>query len=90
MIQVAQLMNHPLFQSLAKVRAGGRLERLLKAQPRKSDEEIVTELFLATISRPPTTDEMHAAVSRLRQNREQGAEDVLWALLNRMDFVFDL
>ena len=38
MVQVAQLMNHPMFKSLAKVRPGSRLERLLKAQPRKPAE----------------------------------------------------
>ena len=90
MVQVAQLLNSPLFKALVKVRPGSRLEGLLKAQPRKSDEEIVTELFFAAISRPPTPEEMRVAIAPLRQNREQGAEDLLWALINRMDFVFNL
>ncbi len=90
MVQVAQLLNSPLFKSLATVRAGGRLESLLNAKPGKSDEEVVTDLFLATISRPPTPQEMRTALVPLKQNRQHGAEDLLWALINRMDFVFNL
>lgn len=90
MVQVAQLLNNPLFKSLVEARPGSRLEGLLKAQPRKSDEEIVTELFLATVSRLPTAGEMRIATGPLKKNREQGAEDLLWALINGLDFVFNL
>ena len=66
-----------------KVTKGGRLEKLLT---RKNDE-LVNELFLATISRKPTEAERTQSLQLIARERERGAEDLLWALLNRADFI---
>jgi hypothetical protein len=87
LVQAASLLNHELVLKRVKVQKGSRLERLLSAQPSKSNGEIVEELFLATVSRYPTGEEKGKAVALLERNREQGAEDLLWALLNRVDFI---
>lgn len=71
-----------------EVRKGSRLEALLTATPPKSDTEIVKELFLATISRIPTQHEEEVALNLLKGDRQRGAEDLLWALINRIDFIF--
>jgi Protein of unknown function (DUF1553)/Protein of unknown function (DUF1549) len=90
MIQTATLLNHNEILERVKVKPGSRLEKLLKATPPKSNREIVAELFLATVSRPPTPAEEKMAIGLLEKgDREQGAEDLLWSLLNRMDFIFD-
>ena len=74
---------------LGKLRAPeNRLSRLLaKNAP---DPEIVTELFLATLSRPPLAEEASAVLSHVAsaQNRRQAWEDVQWALLNTNEFLF--
>lgn len=88
MVQAASLMNHELVLERVKIQEGGRLHSLLRSEPSKSNEEIVEELFLATISRPPTAQEMSTSTSLLERLRDQGAEDLLWALLNRADFIF--
>jgi hypothetical protein len=49
----------------------------------------VKELFLATVSRFPTPEEEAMGIKLLAGGREQGAEDLLWALVNRVDFVFN-
>jgi hypothetical protein len=65
--------------------------RLGKLLARKvSDAEILNELFLATLSRPPLPDEGKAAlnhVARAKVKREAW-DDVLWALLNANEFLF--
>lgn len=87
MVQAASVLNHELIRERVEIRDGSRLERLLRSEQAKSNEEVVEELFLATISRPPTEAERSQSVSLLASHRDRGAEDLLWALLNRLDFV---
>jgi len=46
-------------------------------------------LFLATLSRLPTETEKGEAIELLREYHTQGAEDLLWTLLNKSEFVAD-
>jgi hypothetical protein len=72
-----------------KVRSGdGRLARLLRAK--KADDEIVEELFLAALARPPT-EAQKAAVRRelAAGGREEVFRDLFWALLNSKEFSFN-
>lgn len=56
----------------------------------KSDQEIVTELYLAAVCRPPSPGELEIAVKQiaLRGERPAGFEDICWALLNTDEFLF--
>ena len=90
MVQAASLLNHELVLQRTQIQEGGRLHGLLRSEVPKSNQEIVDELFLATISRFPTAQERSMSVSLMERLRDQGAEDLLWALLNRADFVFCL
>jgi hypothetical protein len=63
------------------------VEQLVKSG--KSNGEIVDELYLATLSRPPREEEKKLALSWLEADRKQGAEDLQWSLLNKLDFVFN-
>jgi len=83
-------LNHKAILERVKVKPGSRLDKLLKATPPKSNQEIVADLFLATVSRPPNAAEEKMATGLLeRGDRDQAAEDLLWALLNREDFLFN-
>ncbi|MDX1984327.1 MAG: DUF1553 domain-containing protein [Bryobacteraceae bacterium] len=84
MVQTAMLLNHDLLRERVKVQKDGRLETLLKGP----DKQLVEELFLAGLSRLPTAGEERIALQALASGREQGAEDLLWAMLNRLDFLF--
>jgi hypothetical protein len=57
-----------------------------------SDQEAVTQLFLATIGRPPSDDEMKVAIFNRGVNRFNDREvwlsDLQWALLNKTEFLF--
>lgn len=65
-----------------------RIGKLLASK--LSESEIVAELFLATLSRPPLADEVQAALSHVASasNRRAAWEDIQWALLNTNEFVF--
>jgi hypothetical protein len=88
MVQAAILMNDMVIRERLKVTKGSRLEALLRSEKPKSNPEIVDELYLAALSRFPSEKEKTAAVDLLREYREQGAEDLLWVLVNRLDFLF--
>jgi len=87
MPQALYLINSEHLES--KVTQGQRIKRLL-AQGR-SDDEILTELYLATLSRFPTPEERKKTITYLanQPQRERALQDVLWALLNTKEFMFN-
>ena len=87
--QALHLMNSP--ESVRKIRhRDGRAARLAKSD--KTDDDIIEELFLATLSRRPSNDEralMKQAFAESPKNLRAAIEDVLWALLNTREFVYN-
>jgi len=66
----------------------GRVNVLCASQ--KSDREIVETLYLAALSRLPTQGELQTALVLCAEapTREEGFEDLLWALINCAEFGF--
>lgn len=88
MVQAAALLNSNFIKD--RVRADkGRLAALMKRDPPVSNETVVAELFLATLGRLPAPRENALALAQLQQYRETGAEDLLWSLLNKTEFLFN-
>ncbi|MCI0739860.1 MAG: DUF1549 and DUF1553 domain-containing protein, partial [Gemmataceae bacterium] len=67
----------------------GRIETLFKAK--KELPAIVEELYLVTLSRPPRPEETQRAMGWLQRapTPKDGAQDLLWALLNSREFLFN-
>jgi hypothetical protein len=67
----------------------GRLSQLLQGE--LTDEQILEELFLATLTRLPTQrDRELFAVYRARQQERRAAfTDTLWALINTREFILN-
>lgn len=67
----------------------GRIAKLLVAGA--DDRKLVTELYLAALSRQPTAGELDFAQTYLRKGgaRAERAQDLLWALLNSNAFLFN-
>jgi mono/diheme cytochrome c family protein len=88
-VQSLHLMNSKNIQAkLANDK--GRAHELAASD--RSPTEIVTELYLATLSRYPKSEELRAASAPFGAEgatRQAAAEDVLWALLNSAEFVFN-
>jgi hypothetical protein len=62
------------------------LGRLLKDIP--DDEPLIEELYLRTLSREPTSDELAASLKFYKSTKNRAAvfEDLFWALLNSSEF----
>ena len=86
MAQALHLMNAPEVER--KVASpSGRVARLLAAG--RTEAQLVEELCLAALGRPPG-DKERAAAGRLfgAAPRDEAARDFLWVLLNSHDFLF--
>jgi Protein of unknown function (DUF1553) len=82
--QTLALMSDPsLMSDLSK----GRIKELL--QTKLSDDEVLDELFLSTVSRQPTADERSAAlqIRPAPEDRMRLFEDILWGLMNTQEFL---
>jgi len=78
------LMSH--WRVLEKI-GRGRLARLLREQ--KSDDEIIDECYLATLSRLPDAAERDFALDHIAasEDRAEALFDLVWALVNTREFV---
>lgn len=67
----------------------GRLAQLVKKVA--DNRQVVGELYLSTICRPPTEEEMQKALAYVDKagERNAGFEDLLWSLINLREFVFN-
>ena len=67
----------------------GRVAVLTKSK--LSNEELVDELFLAALTRPPSADEKEAALKHMKsaKTRAEGVTDLLWALVNTREFILN-
>jgi len=87
------LMNSPFTNNRARA-SGANASPLLAALARSaSNEQIVEEMFLAFLSRQPTPYERGVALKTLEkatspQARVTAVEDLAWALMNRIEFLF--
>ncbi|QEL16218.1 DUF1553 domain-containing protein [Limnoglobus roseus] len=85
--QALQLINGPTVNE--KIRnTGNRLGTLLTAK--KSDAEILDDLYYAALSRPAFDDEKKVALAHVTKgaDKRKAWEDVLWAVLNTREFLF--
>lgn len=60
----------------------------LRAAKQRPDDKRITEAFLRTLSRPPTSDEMQKSRTDIAAAPDpiDGLRDLLWALLNTREF----
>src|SRR5262249_8095905 len=87
--QALHLLNSDEVQGKLS-RGGGRAETLAK-DPRP-DAEKIEGLFLWAVARKPTPPQLDAALAhghKHRPNKKLAYENILWALLNTKEFVFN-
>lgn len=88
-VQTLHLMHSKGLQS--KLSHSRGRAHALAASPR-SPGDIISELYLLCYSRPPTPPEAEAALRSFKRegvSRQEATEDVLWALLNSAEFIFN-
>lgn len=88
-VQALHLMNSNKLQTKI-ASTEGRAKKL--ADSKLSEREIISELYLSAWSRLPAADEIQlarAAFSAKDATRQTATEDVMWALINSAEFVFN-
>ncbi len=85
--QALQLINGPTVNEKLRNPAN-RIGKLM--DEKKSDREILDQLYLTTLSRLPSDAERERSSHHLKRNsdKRQSWEDILWALLNTREFLF--
>jgi Protein of unknown function (DUF1553)/Protein of unknown function (DUF1549) len=86
-LQPIMLMRSSVVNDRVLAAKNSRVQRLLDST--QSNSTVVDELFLATLSRRPTPEEKSVAVSFLDKDRVEGAQNVQWALLNLVEFLYN-
>jgi hypothetical protein len=81
------LMNSPFITNKVAGQSSSNVARLL--QNPMTDESVLDQLFLQTLSRRPTAGEKQAVLDRRGKTRTEWAEDIQWALINKLDFLFN-
>jgi len=89
-LQALNLMNDNFIESrILGTNKSGNLYKLLNSGIK--DDQLVIQMYLSVLSRYPTAAELQTALVPLQTyaNHTQAAEDVFWALFNKVDFVFN-
>ncbi len=89
-MQALNLMNHQFVMTRIHQANAGSLVSKLLADAALTPTQIVTQLYLSTLARNPTTDELNKLTSVFSSNtRRDATEAIQWALLNKIDFIFN-
>jgi hypothetical protein len=85
--QALQLINGPTINEKLR-NSNNRLGKMLAKKV--SDQDVLKELYLTTVSRLPADGEVQAALDHVAKNsdKRKAWEDVQWALLNSKEFLF--
>jgi hypothetical protein len=85
--QALALMNDNFVMSRLATNGTSLLARSLPLP----NDQLVTNLFVTVLGRPPSAAEMAAAVANLSppNNRTQEAQHLLWTLYNKVDFIYN-
>jgi hypothetical protein len=90
--QVLFLANDPLVVNLLKPRGDNLAERLLKL-PADNPVAVAEELFLSTLTRRPTLDEVKDVTSYLAGKtgdpRSHAVQELIWAAISSSEFRFN-
>jgi hypothetical protein len=95
MMQAGMLLNSEFVKKrIMASTEGSRVNKLLQDYPpwtwrnmADNPTMIVEELYLATLSRFPTEEELRRSLEHLNEHRDIGVEDLQWALINQPEFV---
>jgi hypothetical protein len=89
--QSLHLLNSSEVQG--KISSGSGRAALLSAEKDRTDEERVQELYRWVYARNPDAEEMKIAIGHLAKQqpnaRKAGWEDIIWALVNTKEFLFN-
>jgi hypothetical protein len=88
--QALVLLNDPYVTNRVKTTAANSTAATLFANKSLASSDLVRQLYLTTLSRPPTSDELNKSVAYLGSPVSGSkVEDLQYALINKVDFIFN-
>jgi hypothetical protein len=89
-LQALSLMNDSFVMSRIRPTGAAANTGLVAANINLTDAQLIDNFYLSVLSRYPATAEKDTAMQQLQSgNRRQQAEDLLWSLYNKVDFVYN-
>jgi len=92
-LQALGLMNDSFVENRIHATGSGATASYLTKLLPLSDDALIETLFMDVLSRKPTGDEVTAAHTELASGgsakRKTNAEDLLWTLFNKVDFIYN-
>jgi hypothetical protein len=86
-LQPIMMMRSPVVNDRVLAEKDSRVQRLLDSY--SDSGEVVDELFMSTLSREPQPAEKELALAAMAKDRVRGAQNVQWALLNLVEFLYN-
>jgi Protein of unknown function (DUF1553)/Protein of unknown function (DUF1549) len=89
--QALHLLNSDEVQNKL-TRGGGRAEQLVNPKDTRPDAEKVEELFYWVWSHKPTSEQLNVALAHINKhsaNKKVAYENIIWALINTKEFLFN-
>jgi hypothetical protein len=89
--QALHLLNSDEVQNKL-TRQGGRADVLASDKDKRADSEKVRELFYWAFAHGPTPEQLNTAMAHIaknEKNKKLAYENIIWALLNTKEFVFN-
>ena len=87
-LQAMLLMQSSVVTDRVLAAKDSRVQQLVETY-KDTPGRIVDELFLATLGRPARDAERQVALAALEKDRVAGVQDLQWALINNVEFVFN-
>jgi len=88
MVQAALLLNDQVLQEKVSLEKSSRVKALATSTG-EARKKAIEDLYFAAFSRPPQEHELKTAEQYLDTQGEKGAEDIVWALVNSIEFLFN-
>jgi hypothetical protein len=82
------LMQSSVVTDRVQSKGDSTVQRLVETY-KDDNGRIVDELFLGTLSRAASNDERQIGLAAMAKDRVQGAQNLQWALLNQVEFLFN-
>ena len=92
--QALNLMDDSFVMTRIRAAGTGAAASLLAKSLPMTDDQLVNNLYLNVLSRYPAADEKQTSMANLASGsgvagRQQKAENLLWSLYNKVDFIFN-
>lgn len=86
-LQAMLLMQSSVVNDRVQAKGDSRVQQLLDSY--KDDSRVIEEMFLGSLGRSASAEEKQIATTAFEKDRKLGAQNLQWALINHVEFLFN-